>query len=62
MQYPEETTQKVLIVLLVYVQEIVQATHDLRILQLELKYFEVYAQHGTWVTSTQQSADTCYVE
>ena len=53
MQYAEETTQKVLIVLLVYVQEIVQTIHDLRIQQLELKYFEVYAQHGTWVTSTQ---------
>ena len=52
-QHPGETTQKVLIVLLVYVQEIVQATHDLRILQVELKYFEVYAQHGTCVTSTQ---------
>ena len=49
-QHPVETTQKVLIVLLVYVQGIVQTTHVLRIQQLEIKYFEICAQHCTCVT------------
>ena len=46
------------VVLLVFAQEIVQATEDLRIQQLEMKYLEVYArQHGTCVFFLQKNAE-----
>ena len=48
------------IIQLVYFQEIMQTTQDLRIQQLETKCFEIYAQlwqHDTCVKKSQKSAE-----
>ena len=45
------------VIVLVYVQEIMQTTQAIRIQQLDLQYFEIHAQHGTCITFLQKSAE-----